>query len=180
MHIDNIIKEKNNGGNMFLYPQLYLNSIKEITIEVLEKYGLKGLILDVDNTLIDYNKNILNGTEEWAEELKKKNIKLCIASNSNNKEKVENVAKKLNIPYIYFAKKPLTSGLKKATKILQLEANQTAVVGDQIFTDVLGANSAKMFSILVKPIEEKDILITKIKRPFEKLIIKKYINKKEQ
>ena len=95
-------------------------------------------------------------------------------SNSNKKEKVENVAKKLDIPYIYFAKKPFKSGFKKAKKILNLESIQIGVVGDQILTDVIGANRMGMFSILVKPIEEKDIWITKIKRPLENKIIENY------
>ena len=160
---------------MILYPKLYLNNVKEITINILNKYNLKGLALDVDNTLIDYDKNLLKGAEKWAENLKSEGIKLCILSNSNHKNKVENVAKKLNIPYIYFAKKPLKKGFKKAKEMLNLEANQIGVVGDQILTDVIGANKSNMFSILVKPINEKDIFITKIKRPIEQIIINKYL-----
>lgn len=164
---------------MILYPKLYLNSVKEISLEVLNKYGLKGLILDVDNTLIDYDKKMPEGVKEWVEELKNSNISFCILSNTNQKQKVENIAKQLDIPYIYFAKKPLKSGFKKAKKILQLESNQIGVVGDQILTDVIGANRSKMFSILVKPIAEKDIWITKIKRPIENKIIKKYQENKK-
>ena len=160
---------------MILYPKLYLNNVKEITINILNKYHLKGLALDVDNTLIDYDKNLLEGAEKWAENLKQQGIKLCILSNSNHKNKVENVAKKLNIPYIYFAKKPLKKGFKKAKEMLNLDANQIGVVGDQILTDVIGANKSNMFSILVKPINEKDIFITKIKRPIEQIIINKYL-----
>lgn len=164
---------------MILYPKLYLNSVKEISLEILQKYNIKGLILDVDNTLIDYDKNMPDGVQEWAEVLKKAGIKLCIVSNTNQKEKVENVAEKINIPYIYFAKKPFKSGLNKAKKILELESNQIGVVGDQILTDIIGANRCKMFPILVKPINEKDIWITKIKRPIENKIIKKYQENKK-
>ena len=78
---------------------------------------------------------------------------------------------------IYFAKKPCKGGLKRAKEMLKLKNEQIGVVGDQILTDVVGANRMKMFSILVKPINEKDILITKIKRPFENKIIKNYLNK---
>lgn len=159
---------------MILYPKLYLNSVKEISLELLQKYNIKGLILDVDNTLIDYDKNMPQGVKEWANSLKQYGIKLCIVSNTNQKEKVENVAKKIDIPYIYFAKKPFKSGLNKAKKILELESNQIGVVGDQILTDIIGANRCKMFPILVKPINEKDIWITKIKRPIENKIIKNY------
>lgn len=159
---------------MILYPKLYIDNVKEITFELLQKNGIKGLILDVDNTLIDYYKNMPDGVKKWCEDLKNRGIKFCIASNSNKKEKVKEVSKKLDIPYIYFAKKPLKMGLIKAKNIMGLEAKQVAVVGDQIFTDVLGANRCKMFSILVNPIEEKDIFITIIKRPIENLIKNNY------
>lgn len=159
---------------MILYPKLYIDNVKEITFEILQENGIKGLILDVDNTLIDYYKNMPDGVKTWCEDLKNRGIRFCIASNSNKKEKVKEVSKKLDIPYIYFAKKPLKMGLNKAKKIMKLEAKEVAVVGDQIFTDVLGANRCKMFSILVEPIEEKDIFITVIKRPIENLIKNNY------
>lgn len=159
---------------MILYPKLYLNSVTEISIETLEKHHLKGLILDVDNTLIDINRNMPEGIPEWIENLKKQGISLCIVSNTNHKDKVEEVAKKLEIPYIYFAKKPLKNGFKRAKAILKLENEQIGVVGDQIMTDIIGANRSKMFPILVKPIDEKDIWITKVKRPIENKIIERY------
>ena len=159
---------------MKLYPKIYLKRVQDITYEMLQKNNIIGLILDVDNTLIDYYKNMPEGIENWCKELKEKGIKFCIASNSNKKEKVAMVAKKLDLPYIYFAKKPLKTGLKKAANIMGLEPKKVAVVGDQIFTDVLGANRTGMFSILVEPIEEKDILITVIKRPIENYIKKQY------
>lgn len=159
---------------MILYPKLYLNSVTEISMEILEKHRLKGLILDVDNTLIDIDKNMPEGIPKWIENLRKQGISLCIVSNTNHKEKVETVAKKLGIPYIYFAKKPLKGGFKRAKAILKLENEQIGVVGDQIMTDVIGANRSKMFPILVKPIDEKDIWITKIKRPIENKIIERY------
>lgn len=162
-----------------IYPKEYLNSVKEISIELLEKNHIKGLILDVDNTLIDFDKKMPDGVEEWAQNLKKVGIKLCILSNSNKVDKVKSVANQLEIPFLYFAKKPFKSGFKKAKAVLGIEAENIAVVGDQIMTDVIGANRSHMFSILVKPIEEKDYLLTKIKRPLERLIIQRYLKKKK-
>lgn len=163
-----------------LYPKKYLNSVKEIDINLLKSNEIKGLVLDVDNTLIDFNKNIPEGIKEWMEHLKQNGIKCCILSNSNNEEKISYVSNQLNIPYIHFAKKPCKSGFEKAKKLLGLEAKNIAVVGDQIMTDVIGANRSNMFSILVKPIDDKDYLLTKVKRPLEKLIIKKYIKTLEK
>ena len=101
---------------MLLYPRLYLESVKQITIQMLEQNNIKGLILDVDNTLIDFDKNMPEGIKEWANNMKENGIKLCIVSNSNHKEKVENTAKKIEVPYIIFAKKPCIKGLNKAKK----------------------------------------------------------------
>lgn len=159
---------------MILYPNLYLKNIKEIECGMLTKNNIKGLILDVDNTILDYYKNMLDGIEEWCKEMKENGIKFCIASNSNNRDKVDYVSKKLGIPYIFFAKKPLKGGLNRAAKLMKLENEEVAVVGDQIFTDILGANRCKMFSILVDPINERDMLVTIIKRPIENLIKKNY------
>ncbi len=161
-----------------MYPKAYFNNIKDVTIEFLQSHNIKGLLIDVDNTLIDYNKNVLFGVKEWIDNMDNKGIKLCILSNTNNKRKVENVATYLEIPYIYFAKKPLKFGFKKGAEKLKLQNKNIAVIGDQLLTDVLGANRSGMYSILVKPINEKDILITKIKRPLEQKIMNKYLNKK--
>ena len=83
----------------------------------------------------------------------------------------------LLLKYNYFAKKPLKTGLLKAQKELQEKPENVAVVGDQIFTDVLGGNRCKMFTILIEPIAEKDIWLTKVKRPIEIFIKKKYFKK---
>lgn len=123
-----------------LYPNMYLNSITEITIEMLNKNNIKGLMLDLDNTIIDFNRNLANGVKEWCDNLKKANIKICILSNTNKIDKVTKAAKELNLEYINFARKPFKTGFKKAQKLLKLETKNIAVVGDQIFTDVIGAN----------------------------------------
>ena len=165
---------------MILYPKGYFNKVSEISLEYLKENNIKGLILDVDNTLIDYYKNMSQETVEWANNLKQNGIQMCILSNSNNKNKVKEVANKLGIEkYSYFGMKPLKKGFKDAKKILQLENNEIAVIGDQIFTDVLGANRMKMHSILVDPINEKDIFITIFKRPIENAIKRKFIKKKK-
>lgn len=165
---------------MKLYPDAYLENVKEITLEFLEKNKIKGLILDIDNTLIDYDKKLLNGVEKWCEDLKKNGIKLCILSNTNKVKKVEKVAKILDLEYLYFAHKPSKKGFMKAQKLLNLDAKNIASVGDQIFTDVWGAHRVGMYSILTKPIDKRDIIITKIKRPFEKIVINKYLKQRNK
>ena len=159
---------------MIFYPDADFKKVSDISYKFLDKNNIKALILDVDNTLIDYYKNISEETIYWAEKLKKSNIKLYILSNSNKKEKVQDVANKMGVPYKYFAKKPLKSGFLKVQKELKEEPNNIAVVGDQLLTDVIGGNRCKLFTILVEPINKKDIWITMWKRPIENFIIKKY------
>ncbi len=163
---------------MLVYPDKYLNNVKEITIDFLRKNDIKALILDVDNTLINFDKELLEGTSLWCENLKKEGIKFYILSNTNKEEKVQKVSKELNIPYMNFAKKPLRGNFMKVQKILGIEnPKEIAVVGDQIFTDVLGARFSSMYSILTKPIDKRDIFMTKVKRPLENLIVKRYLKK---
>jgi len=165
---------------MIFYPKGYFNKVSEISLEYLKQNNIKGLILDVDNTLIDYYRNISEETINWANNLKQNGIKICILSNSNKHEKVKEVAEKLDLEYTYFGMKPLKKGFKKARKMLGLENSEIAAIGDQIFTDVIGANRMKMFSILVEPIEEKDIFVTLIKRPIENYIKKQYLKTKDR
>ena len=126
---------------MILYPKAYLENVEQITIEFLQKNKIKALILDVDNTLIDYHRNLSKEVVKWAKELKQQGVKLYILSNTNHKEKVEEVAKALDIEYQNLAKKPLKSGFLKVKKILEEEPENIGVVGDQIFTDVVRRKS---------------------------------------
>ena len=162
---------------MLVYPDFYCDKIRDVKLEFLKENNIQGIILDVDNTLIDYYRKFEEGTIEWVENLKKAGIKFCIVSNTNKLDKVQYVAKTLDVPYFYFAKKPFKSGFLKAKDKMGLKPENIAAIGDQLMTDVIGANRCKMFSILVKPIAEKDILITKIKRPIENIIINSYLKK---
>ena len=119
------------------------------------------------------DKKPLENLEKWIENLKKQNIKICIASNSIRKGKIRNVAKKLDIPFIYFSTKPLKRGLKKALEIIQENPENVAEIGDQLFTDVWGANRLKMFSILTKPISPEKTKLGEIKRKIEKIFLEK-------
>lgn len=159
---------------MLLYPKAHFEKVEDITIEFLQKHKIKALILDIDNTLIDYNKNLSKEVKEWVRNIKGQGTKLYILSNTNDKKKVEKVAKALEIPYSYLAKKPLKSGFKKVEKELGEKPEHIGAVGDQIFTDIIGANRCKMFSILVEPINEKDYWYTAWKRPIENKIKMKY------
>ena len=159
---------------MLLYPNFYLKNIKEVDINLLKENNIEALLLDVDNTLIDLDRNLLEGVDEWCDNLKKEGIKFCILSNSNKKDKVEKVAKTLDIPYVFFGTKPLKRGFKKAKEIANKDYKNIAIIGDQIFTDVIGGNRCKIYTILVEPISSRELFITSVKRGVENFIIKKY------
>src|SRR5574344_1486972 len=99
------------------YPNTELNTVLDITTEFLEQQGIEGILLDIDNTLIDYEHNVIEGLEEWIKKLKNKNIKFCIVSNTNKKEKADKISKMLSIKYINFAIKYFNKGFKKAKNI---------------------------------------------------------------
>lgn len=166
---------------MILYPKFYLKNVKEISIDLLRKNNIKGLILDVDNTLIDINRKILEGASVWCNNLKEQGIRMCILSNTSHEEKAKDVAKELEIPYIHFARKPFKKGFYRAQKLLEIKnSKEIAVVGDQLFTDIIGANRVDMIPILVQPVDKKDLWYTKIKRPIENIFIRKYIKSTEE
>lgn len=160
-----------------LYPKFYCDKITDITVEFLNENNIKALILDVDNTLIDIDRKPVEGLVSWHKGIVSSGIKTIILSNSNKIDKIEKIAKDLEIEYISFGMKPLKKGFIKAIKKLELPAQNIAAIGDQIFTDVIGANRCKIFPILVKPVAETDIWITKWKRPIENKIVKKYLEK---
>ena len=155
---------------MNIYPDAYFKKVEDINVEFLNKNKIKALLLDVDNTLVDHTKKMTESVIKWAKELKGQGVKLYILSNTNDKEKIEDIVKQIDIPYQYFAMKPLKKGFKKAQKELGEKSENIAIVGDQIFTDVIGGKRNNMYTILVEPIKEKDFWYTAWKRPIEKKI----------
>ena len=156
-----------------LKPKAQFDKITDINVKFLKENNIKAVILDVDNTLMDLDRKPLENIKKWIDSLKKENIKICIASNSIKKGKISKIAKIIDVPYIYFSTKPLKRGLKKAAKILEEENKNIAEIGDQLFTDVVGANRMKMFSILTKPISEEKTKLGALKRKIEKIFLKR-------
>lgn len=154
-----------------LKPVLKYRGVQYIDLKVLRELNVLGILLDVDNTLIDYKHNMTNEVKAWVDEAKNFGFKLMILSNSNNISKVKKVAEMLDLKYIKSAKKPLKGGFNCAAKILDIKPKNLAMVGDQLFTDVLGANLMEMISIYVDPIDKKEAWYTKWKRPIESFIL---------
>ena len=167
-----------------LRPKVYVDSICNIDLKKLKKTKkIKGIIVDLDNTLVAWGKNeIDNKIIDWVEEAKKLGLKICIVSNTNSK-RVAEFAKIFNIPYHSKYFKPFSIAFNNGLKILDTKKSETVVIGDQIFTDIFGGNRLKLLTILVVPIVKKDSIGTFLHRNFEKIIIsywmKKGIIKKE-
>lgn len=156
------------------FPNQYEDKISNIDIEKLMRKGIKGLLIDIDNTLIDYYENIEKDTKKWINSAKGKGLQMYLLSN-NNKKRVDKIGKMVGLNGIHYAAKPRRKGILIAMKKMELNNNEIAIIGDQIFTDVYGGNRLNIYTILVKQINKKDIWITKWKRPIEENIIKKYL-----
>lgn len=152
----------------FLTPDAYVKSIQSISPEGLKAHGISGLIIDIDNTLAPtHTRNADKTIKSYILHLKEGGIKAVIVSNAK-RERVEHFCSALDIDYVYKALKPLKKGYREAMNIMGLPSEKIAIVGDQLFTDILGGNLLGMKSILIKPIDPDEPLLIKLKRLFEK------------
>ncbi|MFR0950290.1 MAG: YqeG family HAD IIIA-type phosphatase [Ruminococcus callidus] len=130
-----------------------LRSVCDITPQLLEKLGVCGLLLDIDNTLTTHDNPVpAAGVEAWVAGMQAAGISLCLVSN-NHPPRVEPFAKRLGLDFVCEGKKPLTKGYREAVQKMGLSRKEVAAVGDQIFTDVLGANLFGVPCIFVFPME---------------------------
>lgn len=156
-----------------LKPTYFFESVEEIPFELLEENKIKGIIFDVDNTLVDMTSILSEKKYEWIKVAKKRGFLICILSNSINEGKVKRLMRELGVNGMYFAMKPFLKGFKIALNILGLKKEQVIMIGDQLFTDILGANRFGIKSILVDPISSLEGPVTKLRRPIESIYIKK-------
>ncbi|QGG46600.1 YqeG family HAD IIIA-type phosphatase [Heliorestis convoluta] len=155
-----------------LRPTQQVDTVPDVDIAALADKGVKGVIIDLDNTLTEWNKYDLCPTiGQWLHKLEKEGIKVCILSN-NGERRVQQFAESCQIPYISRARKPRRRGFQQAMKLLGTSAQETAVIGDQIFTDVLGGNRMGLHTILVNPISRREFVGTRLVRTIEKLVLR--------
>lgn len=158
---------------MLFKPTYVFNNITEITADFLNKHNIKGLILDLDNTLTTHNNpNPPQSSLDWLDKMKKSGIKMMIVSN-NSAERVTPFAKALGLHFVPNGRKPLTFGYTQAIKEMGIHKKSIAAVGDQIFTDILGSNLKGIRSLFVFPIEPETSLPFRFKRACEKPFLPK-------
>lgn len=163
---------KNSKIARYLIPTQYVSSIHEIDIDHLVAAGIKGLIVDLDDTLLTRTEfKVPLSAYNWIQKVKDKNIKICLASNGSRIARLNYIAQTLNIPGSALAFKPFPPAFNKALKILGTKAKETCVVGDQILTDIIGGNILGMHTILVKPISEERSLIRAPYRYIENFLV---------
>lgn len=156
-----------------LLPDLYVDTIFDIDLKYLMTKGIDSIIVDIDNTLVSWESEYAsNEVVEWFREIKELGFKCCIISN-NTRDRVIKFKKNLEVYAIYRAVKPRKKPFIKAMKLMNTTPDKTVVIGDQIFTDILGGNRLGAYTILVVPISKKEFFWTRIIRKLERRILRK-------
>lgn len=152
------------------YPGGYYDSTYEIDFEELAKQGLKGIIFDIDNTLVFHGAPADDRAVKLFDKLHALGLKTCLISN-NKEPRVSPFAKEVSSPYVYDAHKPSTRNYIKAMEIMGTTKDTTLFVGDQLFTDVYGANRTGIKTFLVKPLNKKEEIQIVLKRYLERIVL---------
>lgn len=154
-----------------LQPRLFVQSIYDIDLNRLMNRGVKGLILDLDNTLVEWNQPVASqDLKDWLTAVKSYRFKTCIVSN-NLSERVEQFSRHIGVMAIAKAAKPRRKAFRVAMKKMGTHHRETAVVGDQVFTDILGGNRLKLFTILVRPMNNEEFWTTRLVRRVEEAFV---------
>ena len=152
------------------YPDQYLASTYVIDFEKLSEKGFRGLIFDIDNTLVPHNAPADDRAVALFERLKRIGYRCCLISN-NQEPRVKMFNEKIQVDYVYNAHKPSTKNYIRAMEIMGTDRSNTLFIGDQLFTDVWGAKRAGIPNILVKPLHPKEEIQIVLKRYLEKIVL---------
>lgn len=152
------------------FPDRYVASTYVINFEKLYEQGYRGLIFDIDNTLVPHGAPADERAIQLFERLKAIGYKCCLISN-NQEPRVKMFNQDIQVNYIHNAHKPSTKNYKKAMEIMGTDTKNTLFIGDQLFTDVWGAKRAGIGNILVKPIHPKEEIQIVLKRYLERIVL---------
>lgn len=153
-------------------PNEYVQSIYDIDTANLKELGIRGIITDLDNTLVEWDRK--DATDEllnWLEMLRNEGFEVVIVSN-NNEKRVHTFAAPHGLTFIHSAKKPFSRAFRAACKLMKLKHEETVVIGDQLLTDILGGNRAGFRTILVVPVAQTDGILTKFNRQVERRVFR--------
>ena len=161
------------------YPDQYLDSTYQINFEQLYAKGFRGILFDIDNTLVPHGAPADERAKALFARLKELGFGYCFVSN-NKKDRVESFCEETGGCCVYKAGKPSPKGYQKAMELLGTERKNTLFIGDQLFTDIYGAKKAGLFCILVKPIHPKEEIQIVLKRYLEKIVLFFYQKQKKE
>lgn len=161
------------------FPDEYLDSTYLIDFEKFYRQGYRGVLFDIDNTLVEHGKDATKEAKQLFQNLKEMGMKTCLISN-NKQERVERFNAEIGTNYIFKANKPARASYEKAMTLMRTKKENTLFVGDQLFTDVFGAKRVGMYNILVKPIDKKEEIQIVLKRYLEKIVLYFYKKKKKK
>lgn len=151
-----------------LTPDVVCRSLYVLDMDALAKRGIRGLMVDLDNTLIAYkNDDVTEEAVRWVQKAHASGFKVCITSNARS-GRVRRFAEALSVPGIPNAAKPISRAFHKAMSMLQTTPDESAIIGDQLFTDVLGGNRLGVLTVLVNPLSTAELGATKLMRRLEK------------
>ena len=157
-----------------LRPHLYLHSVQAVDLRMLRRRGICGVVLDLDNTLAGWKAlEPAGGVKAWLQDLRRHGIRAVILSN-NGRGRVQDFAESIGVPFIPNARKPGVRGFLRAMQVLGTTPEATAVIGDQVFTDILGGNRAGVFTILVTPLTRQEFVGTKAVRRVEDVVLRHF------
>ena len=146
--------------------------LQDIDLAEMKRLGIGGIIFDLDNTLIPWDSaQILPEVMTWLQGLLADGLKVGLVSN-NRHRRVREIAGRFAIPYVSRAYKPAKTGFRQVAAAMGLPPEAVAVVGDQLFTDVLGGNRLGMFTVWVKPLSAREFIGTKVTRQLEKITVR--------
>ena len=152
-----------------LRPTLLAPAVWSIDIEDLWRRGIRGVVLDLDNTISRWNEfQVLPPAREWIAQAQRRGMRLCIASNALRGGRVASVAEELGIACVPQAGKPLPRAYRRAMSVMNTDPASTCVVGDQVFTDIVGANWLGIATVLVEPVSSRESPHTRLIRLIER------------
>lgn len=165
---------------MCLEPTLLAKAVWEVDLEELAARGVRGVILDLDNTIAYWNdREVLPRAREWIARAKESGLGVCLVSNAFRGSRVKAVAEELGIAYVRRAGKPFGAGYRRAMKEMNTSPAETCIIGDQVFTDILGGNRLGVTTILVEPLAPRESPHTRLIRLIERPLRRRWARRIE-
>ncbi len=156
-----------------LRPNLYRDSVFDVPLDTLRSVGITGLVLDLDNTLIPRkSREIPDDLRAWLAGLTELGLRAVIVSN-NFERRVGAVAAEVGLPLVARAGKPRARAFEQGMALLGTRPEDTAVIGDQLFTDVFGGNRLGLFTVLVVPLSDRELPHTRVLRQLERVVLRR-------